>query len=148
MYTVTRQHQWPGGDYVVEVSAGGQDYTNPDTLVTRFALLGEGETFDSPILAVEAAIEVCEAWRRDGGPTAQIGYGATGGMTMPFDPCTYEEARAWAAKREASLPRCDGCGELLPERYFTVPDLDDVRFCREFCAEEAYSQACTEVVED
>ena len=148
MYTVTRQHQWPSGDHVVEVSAGGQDYTNPDALVESFARLGEGETFASPVLAVEAAVNICEAWRRDGCPKAQIGYGATGGATMPFDPCTYEEAREWAAKREEQMPRCDGCGELLPERYFTVPELDGERFCREFCAEEAYSQACTGVVED
>jgi formylmethanofuran dehydrogenase subunit E len=68
---------------------------------------------------------------------------------MPFDPCTYEEAREWAAKREEQMPRCDRCGELLPENHFTVPDLDGDRFCREFCAEKAYAQACTElVVED
>ena len=149
MYTVTRQHQWPSGDHVVEVSAGGQDYTNPDALVESFARLGEGETFASPVLAVEAAINICEAWRRDGGPTAQIGYGATWGATMPFDPCTYEEAREWAAKREEQMPRCDGCGELLPEEHYTVPELDGERFCREFCAEEAYRSACAElVVED
>lgn len=148
-YTVTRQHQWPGGDHVVEVSAGNRDYTNPDALVTKFARLGEWETFASPILAVEAAIKICEAWRTDGCPEAQIGYGATGGATMPFDSCTHEEARAWAAKREASLPRCDGCGELLPEEHYTVPGLDGERFCREYCAEEAYAQAFTELeVED
>jgi hypothetical protein len=124
------------------------DYANPDPLEPKWDRLGEGETFDSPVLAVEAAIKICEAWRRDGCPAAQIGYGATGGATMPFDSCTYEEAREWAAKREASLPRCDGCGELLPEKHFTVPDLDDVRFCRELCAEKAYSQACTDRVED
>ena len=148
-YTVTRQHQWPGGDYVVEVSAGGQDYTNPDALGVNFARLGEGETFLSPVAAVEAAIAICRAWRKDGAPKAKIAYGATGGMTMPFDPCTYEEAKKWAAKKEAELPRCDRCGELLPEKYFSVPEMDGDRFCREYCAEEAYAQACTEfVVED
>ena len=29
-------------------------------------------------------------------------------------------------------------GELLPENHFTVPDLDGERFCRSYCAEEAY----------
>ena len=142
-YTVTRQHQWPGGDYVVEVSAGGQDYTNPDALVPKFARLGEGETFLAPVAAVEAAIAICRAWRKDGAPRAKGAYGTTGGMTMPFDTCTYEEARVWAAKREAALPRCDRCGELLPERYFTVPCLDDERFCSTNCAEGAY-QDCLE----
>jgi hypothetical protein len=130
---------------VVEISVGGFDYANPDALVTQFARLGEGETFLSPVAAVEAAIAICRAWRKDGARRAKVAYGATGGMTMPFDPCTYKEARKWAAKREAVLPRCDRCGELLPENHFTVPDLDDERFCREFCAEEAYAQACTEL---
>jgi hypothetical protein len=142
-YTVTRQHQWPGGDYVVEVSAGSFDYANCDALVPKWARLGEGETFISPMKAMEAAIAVCDAWRADGCPEAQVGYGATGGMTMPFDACTYEEARAWAAKREASLPCCDRCGELLPENHYTVQEMDGERFCREFCAEEAY-QDCLE----
>lgn len=148
MYTVTRQRQWPSGDNLVEISAGGPDYTNPDALVSKFARLGEGDSFTSPMKAVEAAIQVCEAWRRDGCPEALVGYGATDGATMPFDACTYEEARAWAAKREASLPRCDCCGELLGRERYTVPELDDQHFCREFCAEKAYFQACTEVVED
>ena len=148
-YTVTRQSQWPSGDQVVEVSAGGLDYSNPDMLVPKWGRLGEGDTFVSPVLAVEAAVEICRAWRKDGAPRARIGHGATGGMTMPFDSCTFEEARAWAAKREASLPRCDRCGEILPENHFTVPDLDDERFCREYCAEEAYRGAYAElVVED
>ena len=147
-YTVTRQSQWPSGDKVVEVSAGGQDYTNPDALGSKYGRLGEFETFISPVLAVEAAIAICRAWRKDGAPSAKVGYGATGGMTMPFDSCTYEEARAWAAKREEQLPRCDRCGELLPEEHYTVPDLDGERFCREYCAEEAYRGAFAEVVED
>ena len=134
---------------MVEVSAGSFDYTNPDALVATFANLGEGETFLSPVAAVEAAIAICRAWRNDGAPTAKVAYGATGGMTMPFDPCTYEEARKWAAKREVVLPRCDRCGELLPENHFTVPELDGEKFCRSYCAEEAYAQACTELeVED
>lgn len=147
-YTITRQRQWPSGDQVVEVSAGTLDYANPDMLVCKFARLGEGETFVSPVLAVEAAIAICEAWRKDGCPEAQIGHGATGGMTMPFDACTYGEARAWAAKREEKLPRCDRCGELLGRERYTVPELDDQLFCREFCAERAYAQACTELASE
>ena len=92
----------------------------------------------SPVEAVEVAIAVCEAWRADGCPEAQIGHGATGGMTMPFDPCTYEEARVWAVEREASLPKCSRCGELLGEQRYTIPELDGEEFCREYCAEQAY----------
>ena len=138
MYTVTRQIQWPDGGHLVEISAGGFDYTNPDALVSKFARLGEGQTFISPVQAVEAAIEVCEAWRAVGCDDAQIGHGATGGMTMPFDACTYEEARAWAVEREASLPKCSRCGELLGRERYTIPELDDQTFCREYCAEQAY----------
>jgi len=138
VYTVTRQHQWPDGGRLVEISAGGFDYTNPDALVATFANLGEGETFISPVKAVEAAIAVCEAWRADGCPEAQISHGATGGMTMPFDPCTYEEARAWAEKREALMTRCDHCGELLGRDRYIAMGLDDFVFCGESCAQCAY----------
>ena len=148
MYTVTRQIQWPDGGHLVEISAGGFDYTNPDALLEQFASLGEGETFLSPVKAVEAAIKVCEAWRAVGCDEAQIGHGATGGMTMPFDPCTYEEARAWAAEREASLPRCDGCGELLGKDRYRVQELHDEVFCREYCAEQAWDDHCERISEE
>ena len=117
-YTVTRQIQWPEGTPVVEVSAGGLDYTNPDALCQKYP--GEFDTYDDPREAVETAIAICEAWQQDGAPDAEVGYGATGGMTMPFDPCSYEEARAWAQKTAERLPRCDRCGAILsnPHHYF------------------------------
>lgn len=116
--------------------------------MSKFARLGEGETFVSPVRAVEAAIQVCDAWRADGCPEAQIGYGATGGMTMPFDPCTFEEARAWAAKREESLPKCGRCGELLGRKRYTIPELDDQTFCREYCAEQTWYDHCDQMGEN
>ena len=102
-YTVTRQSQWPTGDKVVEVSLGGRDCTNPDELVHKYP--DEGRTFDSPVEAVEAAMRICQAWRQDGAPDAQVGYGATYGMTMPFDAATFDEARTWARERLANLPK-------------------------------------------
>ena len=144
-YTVTRQHQWPSGDKVVEISAGGPDYSNPDALVGKYPL--EGEAFDSPVDAVETAIRICEAWRKDGAPDAQIGYGATGGLTMPFDASTFEEARAWASERLASLPKCDRCGEILPERHWTTSELMDESFCSENCAERAYEDSQIDLAE-
>jgi len=36
MWTVTRQRQWPDGVDIVEVSAGGIDYTNPDALCAKY----------------------------------------------------------------------------------------------------------------
>ena len=147
MYTVTRQIQWPDGGHLVEVSAGGFDYTNPDALVSQFARLGEGETFVSPVKAVEAAIAVCEAWRADGCPEAQIGHGATGGMTMPFDPCTFEEARAWAEATEKKLLKCDRCGELLPREHYSHPDGEGL-FCREYCAEVTWQEQLSDSNEE
>ena len=38
MFTVTRQRQFPDGENVVEVSAGGLDYTNPDALGAKYAV--------------------------------------------------------------------------------------------------------------
>ena len=134
-YTVTRQLQWPEGMAVVEVSAGGLDYSNPDALVAKHP--GEFETYDDPREAAGTAIAICRAWRQDGAPAARVGVGATGGMTMPFDTCTFKELLAWAKKAFQGLPKCDRCGEVLPERYYTHPDFPDERFCREYCAEEA-----------
>ena len=144
-YTVTRQHQWPDGVKVVEVSAGGLDYTNPDALAEKYR--GEFETFLDPRDAAEAAINICNAWRKDGERKAKVGHGATGGMTMPFGTCTFKELRAWADKVYEGLPKCDRCGELLPEKYFTVPGLDDERFCRGYCADEAYADSVRDLEE-
>ena len=133
-YTVTRQLQWPEGAPVVEVSVGGIDYTNPDALVSRYP--GEFDTYDDPREAVETAISICREWRKDGQPKARVGVGSTLGMTMPFEPCSFDYARRWAAKRFEALPKCDRCGKPLPERHYVHPDLDDQRFCSECCADE------------
>jgi hypothetical protein len=134
-YTVTRQCQWPEGAAVVEISVGGIDYTNPDALVATYP--GEFETYDAPHEAVEAAIAICRAWRKDSAPKARVAIGATLGMTMPFEPCSFAAARLWAAKMLEAMPKCDRCGDILPDPYYTHPDLDDQRFCREYCAEQA-----------
>ena len=131
-FTVTRQRQWPEGTPVVEVSAGGIDYTNPDALVQRYA--GEFETFDDPRKAVAVAIAICKSWRKDGERRARIGHGATGGMTMPFDPCTFAQAMAWAERKYAELPLCDRCGAVLGDTTYSNGDLD-LKFCSEYCAE-------------
>lgn len=147
MYTVTRQLQWPEGTPMVEVSVGGIDYCNPDALVQRYG--GEFEEFINPIEAVETAIDICMAWRKDGEKDAQIGIGATLGMTMPFEECSFESAREWAKKEYASLQKCPQCGNLIEEKqelwasgFVTseggfVPD-GEYLYCSETCAEENY----------
>jgi len=133
-YTVTRQLQFPNGTPVVEVSLGGIDYTNPDALSEKYP--GEFEEFNNPVEAVEAVIGICRAWRKDGTPKARVGIGYTGGSTMPFETCTYKQAREWAATELESLERCDLCGDLLPDAYF-VDEFGEGQYCSEYCAEKA-----------
>lgn len=96
IYTVTRQCQWPEGTPVVEVSLGGIDYTNPDALVEKYP--GEMEEYHDRVEAAEIAIAICRQWRKDGTKNAKVAHGATGGMTMPFEPCSFKELRAWAGR--------------------------------------------------
>ena len=93
---VTRQVQWPTGKPVVEVSIGGIDYTNPDALVAKYQ--GEFVEFEEPKEAVEAAIRICREWRKDGCKDANVGFGSAGGFTLPFEDCTFKEAREWARR--------------------------------------------------
>ena len=152
MYTVTRQNQWPEGAFVVEVSAGGIDYTNPDALTARYA--GEFETYQDAREAIETAIDIAETWQQDilnarRLDTVFLGFGATGGFTMPFDtlpltPAVKRYLRNVARHRYDAAPKCDGCGEILPEngkRYSLIDDHDSAEYCSEACAEKAFYQA-------
>jgi hypothetical protein len=143
LYFVSRQAYWgvePEDAYIVEVAIGGCDYANADMLTCRWPSLGEGREFSNPIEAVDAAIEICNAWRKDGCITAHVGYGATGGGTMPFDPLSYDNARTLAQAAYDKLPKCDQCGELLGKETFTHPwAMNDEKYCREYCAEKAYA---------
>lgn len=133
-YTVTRQLQWATGLPVVEISTGGLDYTNPDALSPKYR--GEFETYADPRQAVDVAIAICRAWRKDGEKKSHIGHGNTCGMTMPFEPCSFNEAKAWARQRYRTLPKCDRCGQILGEEPWYHDLLDpDVVYCSERCAE-------------
>lgn len=146
MYTVTRQIQWPDGTPMVEVSEGGIDYTNPDALVAKYP--GEFQEFRDPREAVETAIKICQAWRKDGEPRAEIGIGATGGCTMPFDSIAFKEAKDWANTTWDKLEKCPTCGKVMEDakewweageylggKFFSYQDGD--KYCSEFCAEKA-----------
>ncbi|HSW45462.1 MAG TPA: hypothetical protein VLM89_07820 [Phycisphaerae bacterium] len=141
MYVVTRQQQWATGDSVVEISVGGLDYTNPDALCGKYP--GEFREFVSPVEAVEAAIGIARAWRKDAPALdIQIAAGCTMGMTMPFagEPLTdetFDGLRQWARKIEDSLPHCDECGEpIRTQEHWTLSDYSDLEFCREYCADQ------------
>ena len=135
-YTVTRQLQW-AGEAMVEISEGGFDYVNPDMLTQKYDQ--EGETFDNPNDAVDAAIEILKQWRRDlPGVHIGIGYGATLGFTMPFDQSDVTEIKDWAQKRYEALPKCDRCGDIITEEYKLVDDCFDQVFCSEQCTNRAF----------
>lgn len=135
---VSRQFYWgadPDEANVVEIASGGCDYANPDMLVEKYA--GEGKTYTDPREAVNIAIDIAKQWKADK-PDLKIGiaHGFTGGCTMPFEPQETEELKAWALKAYEALPKCTQCGELLPEKHYTLPEDPDVKFCREYCAEK------------
>lgn len=132
-YTVTRQSQYPDGDRVVEVSVGSFDYCNPGALRPHYE--GEFQEYDLATDAAKAAIAIQNLWQSDD-PEEEIfiGYGYTGGMTMPFSTCDAEEMLKWAAERDVDVPRCDHCGDVVVEKW--VPfGYDGVTFCSEYCAE-------------
>lgn len=137
---VSRQIYWgvePEDSHTVEVAMGGRDYANADMLVPKYA--GEGQEYINPVEAVEAALEIAEAWRKDcPDETINVAYGHTMGFTMPFSPnYDIEKMRAWAKKRLETLPKCAQCGELLDEKStYTLIDCSDEKFCSEYCANE------------
>lgn len=135
MFTVTRQCQWPDGGNVVEVSSGGIDYCNPDALGAKYA--GEFQEFSDPREAVETAIEIVKAWRKDSGKRISIGVGYTHGMTMPFDKGTFKDARAWAKEVYANLEKCAGCNEPMEKEKWYANDWDGLEYCSERCATRA-----------
>ena len=110
--TVTRQLQWPEGKPVVEVSIGSIDYVNPDALVAKYP--GEFVEYDNPVKAVEAAISICRKWRQDGRRDAKVGFGSTGGFTLPFEECSFAEATKWAKNLLSKrIEQCDHCSAKL-----------------------------------
>lgn len=131
-WTISRQIQWPNGTPIVEISAGGIDYTNPDALSPEYE--GEFEEFIDPREAVRTAIEICRRWRKDGEKKAYLGIGATGGMTMPFEPTTFKNAEKWAEKCWESLEKCEWCGGILPEEFW-MDEFGNGKFCSESCVE-------------
>lgn len=135
MYTVTRQLQWPDGNPMVEISEGGFDYVNPDMLTSRYP--GEGMTYDNPLEAAAAAIDILNQWRRDNPDDhIGIGYGATLGFTAPFEESDISEIREWAQKEYDRLQKCNWCGDIITDEVYLLDG--DGRFCSERCAENAY----------
>lgn len=152
MYTVTRQQQWPDGDLVVEISARGIDYTNPDALTAKYS--GEFTEYQDAREAVNVAIEIAETWQSDILAAGRIeavslGFGATGGYTMPFDtlpltPAVKRYLRNVARVRYNAADKCPKCGAIMPEdldkRFHLIDTIDDDEYCSEACAERAQAE--------
>lgn len=142
-FFVSRQHYFgveESDARIVEIASGGIDYANADMLGVQYRKEGEGEEYTDPREAAEAAIKICEAWRRDAGEagpefTINVGYGHTGGFTMPFEPSTFEEVREWALDRYEQMPKCDRCGEAITGSSYSLCDGTGDKFCSEYCAE-------------
>lgn len=145
MYFVSRQRYWPDGDLFVEIAAGGLDYANPDMLVSKYP--GEGQEYLNPKEAVEAAIAIRDAWKKDSDEEINIGYGFTGGHTMPFSQSTDDELINWAERRYNTLPKCAECDGILGKETFThdFADYLDEKFCSQYCAEENYNRNSKDV---
>lgn len=149
LYFVSRQKYWPEGNSIVEIACGGLDYAGADMLVPKYRHLGEGKEFNDPREAVEAGIQILRTWKADGEKRARLAYGSTGGMTMPFEPCTIKEAETWAEKAWEKLPKCDGCSSVLPKETYTHElAMNDEKFCSERCAEKDYIHHCEPIEEN
>jgi hypothetical protein len=104
-FFVSRQLYWHTGDKVVEVAGGGADYCNPDMLCEKWANLGEGCEFDSPVDAVEAAICVRDAWKETG-VDCRVELVYTGGYTMYGDENPTDlRLRRWALVENRRIQR-------------------------------------------
>jgi len=133
---------------VVEVAIGGLDYANPDMMGVKWRYLGEGKEFTDPREAVEAAIAICEEWRKTD-EYAMVGMGATMGFTLSFDGQEYDVLRKKAQDMYDKLPKCAQCNDLLGTDTYTH-DLvyDDEKFCSTNCAEKSYDFAMSSDVGD
>jgi hypothetical protein len=137
-FFVSRQIYWGVEDpNTVEIAIGGCDYSNPDMLVGKYP--GEGQEYTNPVEAAEIAFAIAAAWKKDCPKLKiNIAHGNTMGMTRPFEGSTKKAIRAWANKLLETLPKCDECGEMIidEDNYYKYDDFPDMKFCREYCAEE------------
>lgn len=140
-YFVSRQRYYYSGESLVEVAQGGLDYAGSDMLVAAYRNLGEGEEYLNPVEAAEAAIAIRKAWQRDK-PADKIGIaiGDSHGMGLEFEPDSDESVLKIAKELYEKLPKCDQCGELLPKEFLRVYEIDDSKFCSEYCCEKAYQE--------
>ena len=158
MLYLSRQHYWGVDEpLVVEIADGGLDYANPDMLCDtegKYSKLGCDQEYTDPREALKAAIAVRDEWAKGDDlvsvPRIECGY--TGGNTIPFEEFPDDDdLKEWAEQQWNAIPKCDQCGEPLPEnkreQYHLLEwDLEE-RFCSEYCAEN-YAESLWEEEEE
>jgi len=148
-YYVSRQSYWgiePEERYCVEIAEGGLNYANPDMLVSKYV---EGE-YDNTLDAVNAAIEIRDAWQSDEPElNIRIDYGFTGGYTMPFlSQNTDEELLQWANSQIDNMPKCSRCGKPYEENCGWSHQFSDYEFCSEYCTNKDWDEVDEEDEEE
>ena len=151
-YVVTRQAYYYQRGLWVEVAAGGLDYSGPDMLVEGYKHLGEGQEYTDPREAVEAAIAIAKAWRKDEHKLVHLtskgeAWGALGGEG---EAVSARQLQRWAEKEYEHLDKCAQCGEVLAKhgRYRLIDYDSDGEFCSESCCDKVYEQICKQEVEE
>ena len=151
-YYVSRQCQWMTGNHVVEIAAGGLDYSGPDKLCDNYGALGEGLETNDPREAVKAAIAVRDAWNKDlkaaytagecglSDPiSCHIEAGYNLDMITPTEEPTDEQLHEWAQKEWDDTPKCANCNAAV-ELPYHIPELgEDTQFCSERCADQYWA---------
>lgn len=137
-YTVTRQQQWPDAAYVVEISYGTYEDTNPGCFCPVYPK--EGETFLSAVEAVEAAIAIQEAWQANRpDEEIEIAMGNTLGSTCNLEADEKEALLERAKKLDEEAKKCDCCGGILGDKTWKLSDdWSGEIFCSEYCAEKTF----------
>jgi hypothetical protein len=144
MYYVSRQlpYYQPGVRLVV-VNAGGVDCAGADMLCRQYR--GEGKEYLDPREAAKVALEIRRQWAAAGqrqagqrGPgVAHVG-AVSGSIGIEGEACSAAALRKWAAAEYESIPKCDCCGDPMPEdEGWTDCRVEEGHFCSRLCAERA-----------
>ena len=143
-YFLSRQRYWMAGERVVEIAAGGLDYSGPDMLSDPdgiYGPLGDMLETNDPREALGAAILIRDEWNRhlESGHQCHIEAGYNLDMIMPTEEPTDEQLWEWAQAEWEAAPKCHWCGEAADELPYHIPEFgDDVRFCSEQCADRCW----------
>ena len=142
-YFVSRQHQWMTGNLVVEIAAGGLDYSGPDMLSDPnnvYGPLGNMLETSDPREALKAAFAIRETWHEELRAAAcndeihiEAGYNLD--IITPTEEPTDEQLWEWAQAEWDAIPKCAQCGQVAEVR-----DAEEEWFCTERCMDNYYHE--------